>query len=80
MSNQVTSSTFGIDQRSRFQYNVFPIRCFSCGYPIGCKQLSFEKEMTALEVRGGKSVGYIFEKLNIQRICCRRFFLAFYCG
>lgn len=50
---------------------MYPIRCFTCGAPIGDK---FEKFNDLLN--SGISVSKAFEILGITRYCCRRMLLT----
>ena len=50
---------------------IIPIRCFSCGKPIGHLWEDFQ-EM----VRTGKSPKEAMDELGIERYCCRSAFLG----
>jgi DNA-directed RNA polymerase subunit N len=46
---------------------MIPVRCFSCGFPVGAFYKEF-KEATA----AGKKPGKVMDKLGVKRYCCRR--------
>ncbi|HDO20462.1 MAG: DNA-directed RNA polymerase subunit N [archaeon GB-1867-097] len=50
---------------------MVPIRCFTCGAPIGDKYEEFLKR-----VRKGEDPGKVLDDLGIKRYCCRRMFLS----
>lgn len=50
---------------------IIPLRCFSCGKPIGHL---WEKYQEMLE-KGEKS-GKILDSLGVERYCCRSLFLG----
>jgi DNA-directed RNA polymerase subunit N len=50
---------------------LFPIRCFSCGKPIGHL---WEKYKKLLE--SGKSPAEALDSLGVRRYCCRRMFIS----
>ncbi|MEM1634314.1 MAG: DNA-directed RNA polymerase subunit N [Nanopusillaceae archaeon] len=50
---------------------IFPIRCFSCGKPIGHLWFKY-KEL----LKSGKSPREAFEELQIEKMCCRQVFLG----
>ncbi|MCA9486463.1 DNA-directed RNA polymerase subunit N [Candidatus Woesearchaeota archaeon] len=45
---------------------IVPVRCFSCGKPIGSK---WEKYLKLLEE--GKSIRESLDELSLKRFCCR---------
>ncbi|MEM2136363.1 MAG: DNA-directed RNA polymerase subunit N [Candidatus Methanomethylicia archaeon] len=50
---------------------TYPIRCFTCGAPIGNKFEKFKRLIDA-----GFSPFKAFEELGITRYCCRRMILT----
>ncbi len=48
-----------------------PIRCPSCGKPLGHLWEEYEKR-----VRNGEDPGKVLDELGIKRYCCRRTMLA----
>lgn len=52
---------------------IFPIRCFSCGKPIGHLWFKY-KEL----LQQGKTPKEALDELKIERICCRQIFLSHY--
>ncbi len=50
---------------------LIPIRCFTCGKPIGDKFEQFKHL-----VEQGKSPADALDELGIDRYCCKRMFLA----
>jgi len=50
---------------------LIPVRCFSCGKPIGHLWGDY-KEKTAK----GESAEKVLDKLGLERYCCRRMFLS----
>jgi len=48
-----------------------PIRCFTCGAPIGDKFEEFRRR-----VKAGEDPGKVLDDLGIKRYCCRRMFLG----
>ncbi len=51
---------------------MFPVRCFTCGYCVGKHEAKYEEMLES-----GMTSKEIFEKLKIERYCCRRMFLAY---
>ncbi len=45
---------------------IIPIRCFSCGKPIGHLYEEYHKE-----VESGEDSGKVLDKLGVERYCCR---------
>ncbi|MFW5704904.1 MAG: DNA-directed RNA polymerase subunit N [Nanoarchaeota archaeon] len=45
---------------------IIPVRCFSCGKPIGSK---WEKYQELL--KSGKSIKEALDELKLERFCCR---------
>ncbi|MFH1326789.1 MAG: DNA-directed RNA polymerase subunit N [archaeon] len=50
---------------------IIPVRCFSCGKPIGHLWEEFKKRTT-----NGESAKKVLESLGIERYCCRAVFLG----
>jgi DNA-directed RNA polymerase subunit N len=49
----------------------FPIRCFTCNKIIGAYEQRYNKM-----IEEGNNPKIVFEKLGINRYCCRRMFLG----
>ena len=45
---------------------IIPIRCFSCGKPIGHLWEDFKKRTDA-----GEDAGAVLDELKVERYCCR---------
>jgi DNA-directed RNA polymerase subunit N len=50
---------------------IIPVRCFSCGKPIGHLWEDFKKR-----VADGENPKKVFEDLGLERYCCRSVFLG----
>lgn len=50
---------------------MFPVRCFTCGKPIGQLWKRYDEE-----VKHGLSKKEVLDTLNVTRYCCRRMFLS----
>lgn len=50
---------------------IIPIRCMSCGKPIGHLWEQYQKE-----IKSGKNPKKILDKLGLERYCCRSVFLT----
>jgi len=50
---------------------IIPIRCFTCGKPIGHLWEEYEKR-----VNEGEDAGKVMDKLGLERYCCRRMLLT----
>ena len=50
---------------------IIPIRCFSCGNPIGHLWEEFKKRKTE-----GENEKQILDDLGLERFCCRRMFVS----
>lgn len=50
---------------------IIPIRCFSCGKPIGHLWESYKKRVEA-----GEEPKKILDELGLERYCCRAVFLG----
>lgn len=45
---------------------IIPVRCFSCGKPIGQLWETYAKRL-----KGGEEAGKILDDLGVERYCCR---------
>jgi DNA-directed RNA polymerase subunit N len=50
---------------------IIPVRCFSCGKPIGHLWEEYKKR-----VADGEKSGKILDELGVERYCCRSVFLG----
>lgn len=50
---------------------IIPIRCFSCGKPIGQLWEQFKKKVSE-----GEKPGKVLDELGLERFCCRSMFLG----
>ncbi len=50
---------------------IFPIRCFSCGKPIGHLWEEYKKRVEA-----GEDPGKVLDDLGVKKYCCRQVFLG----
>lgn len=50
---------------------IIPIRCQSCGKPVGHLYEKFKKELEK-----GKKPKEVLDKLGLERYCCRALFLG----
>ncbi len=50
---------------------MFPVRCFTCGAPIGHLWEEYIKR-----VKAGEDPGKVLDDLGVKRYCCRRMFLS----
>ncbi len=50
---------------------IIPVRCFSCGKPIGHLWGEFKKR-----VAEGEKPGKVLDELGLERYCCRSMFLG----
>lgn len=50
---------------------IFPVRCFSCGKPIGHLWDEYKKRVEA-----GEEPGKVLDDLGVKRYCCRQVFLG----
>jgi len=48
---------------------IIPVRCFSCGKPIGHLWEEFKKR-----VASGENPKKVFDDLGLERYCCRAMF------
>ena len=49
----------------------YPIRCFTCGKPLGHLAEEFHKR-----VKNGEDPEKVLDELGVKRICCRRTIIA----
>ncbi len=50
---------------------IIPIRCMTCGKPVGHLYEKFQKEIQA-----GRNPKNTLDKLGLERYCCRSLFLT----
>ena len=50
---------------------MFPVRCFTCGAPIGHLWEEFKKRVEA-----GEDPGKVLDDLGVKRYCCRRMLVS----
>ncbi|MBN2518540.1 MAG: DNA-directed RNA polymerase subunit N [Candidatus Altiarchaeota archaeon] len=50
---------------------IIPVRCFTCGKPIGHLWEEYEKR-----VKGGEDAGKVLTEFGLERYCCRRMLLT----
>jgi len=50
---------------------IIPIRCFTCGKPIGHLYEEFRKR-----VEMGEDPKKVLDELNVKRYCCRRMLIS----
>lgn len=50
---------------------IIPVRCFSCGKPIGHLWEEFKKR-----VASGENKKKVLDELGLERYCCRSVFLG----
>ncbi|AFK50959.1 DNA-directed RNA polymerase subunit N [Thermogladius calderae 1633] len=50
---------------------LFPVRCFTCGAPIGHLWEDYIRR-----VQAGEDPGKVLDELGVKRYCCRRMFLS----
>ena len=50
---------------------IVPVRCFSCGKPIGHLWEDFKEK-----VKAGEKKGKVLDELGMERMCCRSVFLG----
>ena len=50
---------------------IIPVRCFTCGKPIGHLWEEF-----ARRVKAGEDPGRVLDELGVKRYCCRRMLLS----
>jgi len=50
---------------------IIPVRCFSCGKPLGHLWEEYKKR-----VSNGEKSGKVLDELGLERYCCRAVFLG----
>ena len=50
---------------------IIPVRCFSCGKPVGHLWEEFKKK-----INEGENPKLVFEELGVERYCCKSIFLG----
>ncbi|MCC6019815.1 MAG: DNA-directed RNA polymerase subunit N [Thermoproteaceae archaeon] len=50
---------------------IIPVRCFTCGRPLGHLYAVFKQRVLA-----GESPGNVLDSLGLTRYCCRRTLMA----
>lgn len=50
---------------------IIPVRCFSCGKPIGQLWEDYKKRVAA-----GEKSKKVLEELGLERYCCRSMFIG----
>ena len=50
---------------------IVPVRCFSCGKPIGHLWEEYKKRVDA-----GEDAGKVMTSLGLRRYCCRQVFMG----
>lgn len=50
---------------------IIPVRCFSCGKPIGHLWEEYKKRVSE-----GESQKKVLDELSLERFCCRSVFLG----
>ncbi|MFH1450481.1 MAG: DNA-directed RNA polymerase subunit N [archaeon] len=50
---------------------IIPVRCFTCGRPIGSEYEEYKKR-----VADGEEPSKVLDELNVTRYCCRRMLLS----
>jgi len=50
---------------------IIPIRCYTCGKPIGHLWEEYQKE-----VKKGTKPAKVLDRLGVERFCCRSVFLT----
>jgi len=50
---------------------IIPIRCMSCGKPVGHLWEAYQKE-----VKKGRNPQKVLDELGLERYCCRSLFLT----
>jgi DNA-directed RNA polymerase subunit N (RpoN/RPB10) len=50
---------------------IIPVRCFSCGKPIGHLWDKFQEE-----VKKGKNPKKVLDEIGLDKYCCRQIFLG----
>ncbi len=50
---------------------IIPVRCFTCGKPVGQLWEEYSKRVEA-----GENPGKVMDDLGLERYCCRRMLLT----
>lgn len=50
---------------------IIPVRCFSCGFPVGAFYKEFEEK-----AEGRKRARTVLNDMKIRRYCCRRMLVS----
>tara|TARA_Y100000310_G_C20003580_1_gene499684 strand:- start:258 stop:455 length:198 start_codon:yes stop_codon:yes gene_type:complete len=50
---------------------IIPIRCFSCGKPVGQLREEYNER-----VEKGENAGKVMDSLGLERYCCRGLFMS----
>lgn len=50
---------------------IVPVRCFTCGKPLGHLYVTFKHRVLA-----GEHPGRVLDELGVHRYCCRRTLIA----
>jgi DNA-directed RNA polymerase subunit N len=50
---------------------IIPVRCFTCGKPVGHLRKEYEER-----VAKGEDAGEVMNELGLKRYCCRGLFLG----
>ena len=50
---------------------MIPVRCFSCGFPVGAFYEEYKRR-----VAKGEKPGKVLDDMGIKRYCCRRMFIS----
>lgn len=50
---------------------IIPVRCFSCGKPVGHLWEEFKQR-----IESGENKKKVLEELGLERMCCRSVFLG----
>jgi len=50
---------------------IVPVRCMSCGKPVGHLYEDYKKRVEA-----GENSGKILDDMGVKRFCCRQLFLG----
>lgn len=60
-----------INNRAPIKLMIIPIRCYTCGKPIGNLWDRYRAE-----VAKGRKPGDVLDRLGLERYCCRSIFLT----
>jgi DNA-directed RNA polymerase subunit N len=50
---------------------IIPVRCFTCGKPVGHLYEDFVKR-----TESGEDIGKVLDDLKLKRYCCRQLFMG----